>query len=144
VEGGIVVAPPRFGRFGGQLIAPDEHSGNIYAISASGRATLLARSGLPNGGDIGVESLGFVPARFAGALVADRGTPGNPHPGDNAILRVPHSALTATGVRSGDLLAVAEASASTIAVRCTKTCTVREVAVGPHQAHIEGHVVFSP
>jgi hypothetical protein len=142
VEGGIAVAPPGFGRFAGQLIAPDEHSGNLYAISASGRTSLLARSGLPHGGDIGVESLGFVPAHFNETFVADRGTPGNPHPGDNAILALRHSALTAAGVRSGDLLAVAEASALTIAVRCARTCAVRQVAAGPHDAHIEGHVIF--
>jgi hypothetical protein len=142
VEGGIVVAPIGFGRFGGQLVAPDEHSGKIYAVSASGKTTLLARSGLPHGGDIGVESLGFVPEHFGQALVADRGTPGNRHPGDNAVLALNHTALTAAGVRSGQLIAVAEASALTIAVTCSKTCTVREVAMGPHKAHIEGHVVF--
>src|SRR5207253_518633 len=32
VEGGIAVAPATFGRFGGDLIAPDEISGNLYAI----------------------------------------------------------------------------------------------------------------
>lgn len=143
VEGGIAVAPLGFGRFGGQLVAPDEHNGNIYAISASGKTTLLAHSSLPNGGDIGVESLGFLPARFSHALVADRGTPGNPHPGDNAVLSLTHSALAAAGAKPGELLAVAEASALTIAVRCATRCTVRRIAAGPHPAHIEGHVVFS-
>jgi hypothetical protein len=61
VEGGIVVAPRGFGRYAGRLIAPDELSGRIMAVDARGRAVVLARSGLPSGGDIGVESLGFVP-----------------------------------------------------------------------------------
>ena len=49
VEGGITVAPLSFGAYGGDLIAPDEVSGRIWAISPSGRAILVARSGLPTG-----------------------------------------------------------------------------------------------
>ena len=56
VEGGIVVAPATFGAFGGDLIAPNETSGRVYAVSPSGKVIILARSGLPAGGDIGVES----------------------------------------------------------------------------------------
>jgi hypothetical protein len=59
VEGGIAMAPASFGRFGGDPIAADEHSGRLLAFSANGSWTLLARSGLPHGPDIGVESLGF-------------------------------------------------------------------------------------
>jgi hypothetical protein len=143
VEGGIVVAPRGFGRFGGDLIAPDERSGKLYAIAPSGASSVLLSSRLPSGPDTGVESLGFVPARFGEALVADRLTPGNPHPGDNAILALLRSALTARHVRPGELLAVTEAGARTIAVSCGTSCTAQLVAVGPPRAHIEGHVIFT-
>jgi hypothetical protein len=145
VEGGIVVAPATFGRFAGDLIAPDENSGRVYAIGPRGRSRLVARSGLPHGGDIGVESAGFVPARFGpgwSALVADRLTPGNPHPGDDAILRLGNTALTAAGVRPGDLLVATEGGALTDAIRCSRSCRVRHVADGPAVAHLEGHIVF--
>jgi hypothetical protein len=143
VEGGIAVAPASFGRFGGDLIAPDELTGNIYAISPSGRVSLVANSGLAHGQDVGTESEGFVPARYTDALVSDRGTPHNHHPGDNEILALPEHSLRSAGVRTGDLLVVDEGGAGTIAVTCTSTCRVRHVANGPADAHIEGHVVFS-
>jgi hypothetical protein len=143
LEGGVVVAPAGFGRFGGDLIAPNEHNGEIYAVAPDGSTTILARSGLPHGQDIGVESLGFVPAGYHHALVADRHTPGNPHPGDDRILELTSGALTTAGVRPGQLLAVSEGGARTIAVNCASTCTVKQVAVGPPEAHIEGHVAFN-
>ncbi|MHB1568169.1 MAG: hypothetical protein ACYCXW_01370 [Solirubrobacteraceae bacterium] len=143
VEGGLAVAPRGFGRFAGDLIAPDEHDGMVYAISPNGETTLVARSGLPHGQDIGVESLGFVPARFKQALVSDRGTRNNRHLGDDAILTVGRQALAAAGVRAGDLLAVAEGGALTIDIRCAASCSVRRVALGPSRAHVEGHIVFS-
>jgi hypothetical protein len=144
LEGGIAVAPPTFGRFGGDLIAPDEHDGSLYAVAPSGAVTLLAASGLPAGQDIGVESIGFVPASYSEAIVADRHTPGNPHPGDDLILGLKRAALSAAGVRTGTLLAVGEGGAGTIAVTCGSgpACVVRAIANGPPQAHIEGHVVF--
>ncbi len=52
VEGGIVVAPATFGGFGGDLIAPNETSGRVYAVSPSGQVVILAQSGLPAGGDV--------------------------------------------------------------------------------------------
>ena len=111
VEGGIAVAPASFGRFAGDLVAADENSGRIYAIAPDGRSQLLARSGLPHGGDVGVESEGFVPAQLGtgwSALVADRFTPGNPHPGEDALLRADGTALLAAGVKPGDLLVATE------------------------------------
>jgi hypothetical protein len=142
VEGGIVVAPATFGAFGGDLIAPDETSGRVYAVSPSGQVVILAQSGRPAGGDIGVESAGFVPAAAAAAYLADRFSPGNKHPGDDAILRLPAAALTRAGIRAGDLLVATEGGAQTIDVRCTATCAVRYVAAGPAIAHAEGHIVF--
>jgi hypothetical protein len=144
VEGGIAVAPASFGRYAGDLIASDELTGNIYAISPTGQASLVGNSGLAHGQDIGTESEGFVPARYANALVSDRGTPHNRHPGDNEILALPQRSLHAAGVAAGDLLVVNEGGAGTIAVTCRSACQIRPIATGPAAAHIEGHVVFSP
>jgi hypothetical protein len=147
LEGGISVAPATFGRFAGDLIAPDENSGRIYAISPNGRSRLLADSGLARGGDVGVESTGFVPPGFgaaSSALVADRRTPGNPHPGDDTVLRIDGSSLIAAGVRPGDLIAATEGGAQTDAITCTgASCRIRHIADGPPIAHLEGHIVFT-
>jgi len=147
VEGGIAVAPASFGDFGGDLIAPDENSGQIWAIGPDGAARLVARSGLPSGGDIGVESAGFVPAGFTRdwvAFVADRRSPGNPHPGDDSILQVSSAVLAASDVRPGDLLVASEGGAQTVLIRCLATCTARHILDGPTTAHVEGHLVFAP
>ena len=143
MEGGIVVAPATFGSFGGDLIAADETSGQVYAVDPSGKVVTLVRSGLPAGGDIGVESAGFVPPRATAAYLADRFSARNRHPGDNAILRLPAAELTRAGIRAGDLLVATEGGASTIDVRCAAACTVRYVAAGPAIAHAEGHIVFT-
>ena len=146
VEGGIAVAPASFGHYGGDLIAPDESSGRVYAIRPDGTVVTLAVSGLPHGGDIGVESAGFVPPRFSAgdtAYLADRYSRGNKHPGTNSILRLPGSRLVKAGVRPGDLLVATEGSARTIVVRCASTCAVRYIAAGPAISHAEGHVVFA-
>jgi len=145
VEGGVAVAPRSFGRYAGQLIAPDEIGGDIVAIDARGRARMVIASGLATGGDIGVESAGFVPPRFGArgaAFLADRGTPGNPHPGTDSILALSGGALVGAGVRPGDLLVATEGGADTIAIRCRRACTVRRIADGPAVAHGEGHIVF--
>jgi hypothetical protein len=142
LEGGIVVAPRSFGRFAGRLIAPDERTGRIWAIAPSGRSKLVADSGLPVGGDIGVESGGFVPRHFTRAYMADRVSPGNAHPGNDALLSVGRRALLRAGVKPGDLLLASEGGAKTIAVRCGAGCTVTHVADGPATAHGEGHIAF--
>jgi hypothetical protein len=146
VEGGIAVAPGagRFGRFSVDLIAPDETGGRIFAITPKGKSFLVANSGLPHGGDIGVESEAFVPNRHRfDALVADRLTPGNPHPGDDVVLRLGSSALRAAGVKPYDLLVATEGSAFADAVRCGASgCQVHHVADGPPEAHVEGHIAF--
>ena len=146
MEGGIAVAPASFGRYGGDLVAAGEASGRIFAIAPDGAAVTLAASGLPRGGDIGVESTGFVPPGFGtadAAYLADRYSQGNRHPGTNSILRLPGSELIQAGVRAGDLLAATEASARTIAVRCGHSCTVRYIAIGPGITHAEGHIAFT-
>ena len=147
VEGGIAVAPSSFGTFGGDLIAPDERTGQIWAFGPHGGARLVATSPLPHGGDIGSESLGFVPPGFTSrwsAYVADRRSPGNPHPGTDSILRLPGTELAAASVRPGDLLVASEGGALTIAVRCATSCKTRYLADGPPKAHVEGHLVFAP
>ena len=163
VEGGIAVAPPTFGAFAGDLIAPNETSGRVYAIQPDGRTVTLAVSGLPSGGDIGVESAGFVPPGFgagagsgagagagsgsgagSAAYLADRYSgQANKHPGDDSLLRLSGAVLTKAGIQPGDLLVAAEGVALTIDVRCATTCTVRYIADGPPIAHAEGHVAFS-
>ena len=65
MEGGIAVAPASFGRYGGDLVGPDETTGRVFAIGPDGTVATLAESGLPHGGDIGVESTGFVPPGFS-------------------------------------------------------------------------------
>jgi hypothetical protein len=89
VEGGMAVAPRTFGRFGGKLIAADEVTGRIYAFGPRGLVRLVAESGLPAGGDIGVESVGFVPptlGRHGAAYLADMGAPGSPTSGSDSLL----------------------------------------------------------
>jgi hypothetical protein len=145
MEGGIVVAPPSFGRYGGQLIAPDETSGHVVAVDPQGAARTVARSGIPTGADVGVESAGFVPPGFTragAAYLADRGAPGSPHPGTDSILILRGTALARAGVAPGDLLVASEGGARTIAVRCRTTCTVRHIADGPRVTHAEGHIAF--
>jgi hypothetical protein len=144
VEGGIAVAPGTFGRFAGDLIAPSEQLGKVFAITPHGKSLLVARSGLPRGHDIGVESEGFVPSGTRDALVADRLSPRSPTTGDDVVLRIQAAALTAAGVRPGDLLVASEAGALTDAISCSASgCKVKYVADGPSEAHLEGHIAFA-
>lgn len=50
-EGGLAVAPSIFGKHGGELIAPDENSGAVWSIAASGRVEQLVQSGIARSGD---------------------------------------------------------------------------------------------
>jgi hypothetical protein len=147
VEGGIATAPASFGRFAGDLLGVDEDGGDVIVFDRRGRGHTLVASGLPAGDDIGVESVGFVPAHARGAdlaLLADRGGQAQPHPGDDAFLGVRVAALLRAGARRGDLLAATEGGAQTIAIRCPRACRVGPVGAGPPTAHAEGHIVFAP
>ncbi|HLZ26102.1 MAG TPA: hypothetical protein VKV73_02165 [Chloroflexota bacterium] len=147
VEGGLAVAPPSFGQFSGDLIAPDENSGQVWAIDPAGGATLVIVPNLPVGGDTGVESGGFVPPGFSGggaAYLADRATANNPFPGTDSLLRLTSAALAPAGVQDGDLLLSTEGNGTTVAIRCAATCTASEVAQGTPGGHIEGKIALVP
>ena len=147
VEGGIAVAPSTFGRFGGKLIAADELTGRIYAFGPRGGVTLVAKSGVPAGGDIGTESIGFVPpnlGRRGAAYLADLGAPGSPTKGSDSLLVLAGTGLSRANLHPGELVVATEAGAKTLAVRCMRLCTVRRVADGPAVAHAEGHITFVP
>ena len=143
LEGGLAVAPATFGAFAGDLIAPDELDGRLLALAPDGSVRDVATLGQPAGGDIGIESLGFVPSVTADAYLADRLVPGNANPGHDAILRLSASELRAAGVGPGDLLGALEGGGTTIAVHCAATCSVSEVATGPAGAHVEGSISFA-
>ena len=147
VEGGIEVAPRTFGRFGGTLIAVSEVSGRIYSFGPGGRVRLVIESGLPAGGDIGVESVGFVPpklGRRGAAFLADMGAPGAPTSGSDSLLILAGASLSRANLRPGELVVATEAGAKTVAVRCAGRCIVRRVADGPVATHAEGHITFVP
>jgi len=146
VEGGMAVAPETFGDFAGSLIAPDENSGLIWAIAPDGSAKQVVNPGLPKGGDIGVESVAFVPPEFSkGGYVyyADRKSANTQYLGTDHVLRLASADLVAAGVQDGDLLAATEGGASLVAVRCAATCRVITVIGSPGAAHGEGHIVFT-
>jgi hypothetical protein len=102
---------------------------------------LVATSDLPVGQDIGVESLGFVPADGAyRVFMADRATP----PAATEILELASGPLRRAGVRGGDLLAATEGGALVDAISCRAGgCRVRKVASGPAVAHGEGHIAVT-
>ena len=142
LEGGLEVAPATFGSFGGQLIAPNEHDGTIYALSPTGVLSTVAASGVPAGQDIGVESAGFVPVEGAPvAYVADRGGQPDPHAGTDSLLRLTSDQLATAGVRPGDLLVATEGGGNVVRVRCAPDCSSDLVASGPPTAHVEGRLL---
>jgi hypothetical protein len=146
LEGGIAVAPRGFGAFGGQLVAASEGDGSIYAVSPKGQLSTVAASGVPRGGDIGVESVGFVPPTGASAAyLADRGTPrsGKPHPGTDSLLRLNATALSAARTDPGDLLVATEGAATVVHVHCEGRCVTTVAAIGPAPAHGEGHLLIA-
>ncbi|MDX6564858.1 MAG: hypothetical protein QOE10_520 [Gaiellales bacterium] len=143
LEGGLAIAPNGFGSFAGDLLAPDESAGRLLALSPAGRVRDVVAPIQPAGGDIGVESLGVVPASFGAAYLADRSAPGNANPGHNAILRLTGSSLRGAGVAAGDLLVTLEGGGETLDVHCTTTCTAHPVATAPALTHAEGSIAFA-
>ena len=146
VEGGSAVAPRTFGRFGGRLVAVDESGGGIYAFDAAGHVRLVARPPTPAGGDIGVESVGFVPRGFGRrgvAYLADFGAPGSPTQGSDSVLSLSGSELVRAHVAPGDLLVATEAGGVTFAVRCRRRCEARRIGRALPATHAEGHIAFA-
>jgi hypothetical protein len=145
VEGGLAVAPSTFGRFAGDLIAPDELSGKIYAVAPDGTSQLVATPNLARGGDIGVEATGFIPdadPASTTAYFADRGTPRNLHPGTDNLLALDGTELARAGARGGDLLVGTEGGAGMVAVRCDMTaCGVTSIISDNGVSHGEGHIL---
>lgn len=144
VEGGIAVAPRTFGRFAGRLIAPDELGGRLFAIDSRGRTTrMLPRFRFPYGGDVGLESVGFVPPGFdhrGAAYLADLLAPGAPTDGTDSLLTIRGRELVRLGVRTGDLLVASEGWAITFRIRCRRRCTVRRIGRSELDSHAEGHL----
>jgi hypothetical protein len=122
-------------------------SGTIYAITATGAVSVVAKPKLPTGGDVGVESVGFVPAGFTSrggvAYYADRFTKGNAHPGTDHLLRLPSAQLAAAGVQDGDMLVATEGGATMVAVRCASACATIPLVAKATKAHGEGHLAFT-
>src|SRR5260370_11276335 len=145
-EGGLAVAPAGFGPYAGDLMAPDELSGAIYAIAPDGTSHVAAMSGLPSGPDTGVESVAFVPQGFSrggAADYSDRATPRNPSPGTDSLLRLTSPYLTGAAVHDGDLLGATEGGATMVDVRCDVTCRVGTVVGVASTSHGEGHIAFA-
>ena len=147
MEGGMAVAPMTFGAFGGYLVAPDELTGIIWAIAPDGTARPVVDgvpTSLPKGGDVGVESIGFVPPGFTkgGELYyADRKSVNTPFLGTDNVLRMSSADLVLFGVRDGDLVVATEGGASMYDVRCAAACEVSTINAKT-SAHGEGHLVF--
>jgi hypothetical protein len=145
LEGGFEVAPQAFGALGGMLVAPDEIGGNIVAIAADGTSQVVIASGLPTGADVGVESVGFIPAGMANGgdvYYTDRLTPGNPHPGTDSLLQMSSNDIFAAGAAPGDMLVATEGAARLMWVHCAATCTKGVVVGAENRAHGEGHFAF--
>jgi hypothetical protein len=152
LEGGIAVAPQLFGQHGGDLIGADENTGNVVFIRFDGTSGILVKPDLPAGGDIGVESVGFLPPGFIGrggtAYVADRRSPGSPTAaaggeapteGTDSIWRLTSEHFSQVAIDENDLLVSTEANGRTVVVRCRETCRIFPLGQAPG-SHIEGHI----
>src|SRR6202011_6364485 len=115
--GGSVGAPAGFGGHQGERAAPDEISGDIIGVNRDGKSSTLASYKELIGGDLGVESAGFVPRDFftygGFAYLADRATANNPHPGTDSILRLASAQLAAAGGHEGRRLGGTEGGGQT-------------------------------
>ena len=133
MEGGMEVAPQLFGQHGGDLIGPDENTGDLIFIRFDGTSGVLVNSGLPAGPNVGVTSVGFTPPGFIGrggtAYVADR---------RGAIWRVTAERFSQVRIDENDLIAVTDEGRTSV-IRCRATCRTFPFGDAPG-ADIEGHV----
>src|SRR5258708_4261950 len=131
MEGGVTVAPKTFGGHASELIAVDEIGGDIIGVTPAGTISTLVNLPQPKGGDLGVESTGFVPADFlthgGAAYPAHRGTANNPHPGTDSLLRLTSSQLAPAGLHEGDLLVATEGAAATLALTRAPPCSLLQL-----------------
>jgi hypothetical protein len=124
MEGGMAIAPPGFGVFGGRLIGADEATGRIIAVGVDGAFEEVDTSGLPVGAGVGPESVGFAPPGFRQGGSAAIDAAGGPQ-------SVSATDLNGAGVAEGDLLVVA-VSGETIDLRCSASgCLKRGVVIAP-------------
>ena len=143
----MAVAGAGFGRFAGQLVAPDENGGVIRAFAAAGRRACSPPRGCPRAATSAWRA--WASCRGASGRAGRRCSPtaSRPAPRTRAATPCSPSAAGRCGARAcaaGDLLAVTEAGALTIAIRCARRCSVRRVAEGPAITHAEGHIAFVP
>src|SRR2546430_6201253 len=93
LEGGFAVAPARFGTHAGELAAPDENSGAIWTVSATGRSELLVASGIHMAGELGAGGRDLWPPAFRAhggtASVPAPPPPNNPQWGTTNPFRRP-------------------------------------------------------
>src|SRR5581483_105855 len=98
----------------------DELTSTIYAFDPGRAPRVVVQPSVRGGADLGLESLGFVQRAGQAAYLADLGAPGSPTEGTDSLLTL------SPGVAAGTLVAAAEAGATTVAVTCAATCTVRQ------------------
>jgi hypothetical protein len=104
---------------------------------------MLPRFRFPYGGDVGLESVGFVPPGFdrrGAAYLADPLASGGPTDGTDSLLTIRGRELVRVGVRTGDLLVASEGWAITFSIRCRRRCTVRRISRSDSDTHPEGHL----
>jgi hypothetical protein len=73
--------------------------------------TVVAEPGLPAGGDIGTEAIGFVPpklGRHGAAYLADLGAPGSPTSGSDSLLTLAGTGLSRANLHPGELIVATE------------------------------------
>lgn len=135
LDGGIAVAPQRFGDYGGDLIGVDEHTGEVVFIRADATSGVVVSTGLPMGPDVGARSLGFVPEGFnrrgGSAYVADSADERSNPPGSNSLRRLSAEALAPIGIDDNDLLVAGGTGGRTAAIRCREGCRVLALGGAP-------------
>ena len=141
LDGGIAVAPERFGDFGGNIIGVEEDTGEVVFVRADATSGVVVDTGLPRGRDVGPRSLGFVPEGFnrrgGSAFVADAG-PG-PSPGSGSLRRLGSEGLAPIGIDDNDLLVAGGIGGPTVVVRCREGCRVLPLGRAPGGA-VQGRI----